>query len=130
VEILIDKGADINAMDEAGHIPLYFAAHEGHTGVVKLLLVSGADANAKEMTYWIAPLQIAVYDGHKNVVEIILAGGADVNAKDKDGGTPLHIAANRGRDDLVKLLLTKCADVDVKEHVGGYTPLHLAVLQG
>ena len=48
VELLIAKGADVNAKDEEyGAIPLHHAAQAGHKEIVELLIAAGADVNAK-----------------------------------------------------------------------------------
>lgn len=47
VELLLTKGADINATDHAGNTALMVASMFGHTEVAQLLLASGADVHAK-----------------------------------------------------------------------------------
>jgi ankyrin repeat protein len=42
VELLITKGANVNAKDEDGVTPLQYAKIEGHTGIVELLRKHGA----------------------------------------------------------------------------------------
>ncbi|MDB4808156.1 ankyrin repeat domain-containing protein [Verrucomicrobia bacterium] len=46
-ELLIAKGADVNAKDEAGRTPLYEAAWQGRGEIAELLIAKGADVNAK-----------------------------------------------------------------------------------
>ncbi|KAK3366315.1 ankyrin repeat-containing domain protein, partial [Lasiosphaeria ovina] len=46
VELLLEKGADIEAVDSDGRTPLYIAAERGHEAVVKLLLEKGANIEA------------------------------------------------------------------------------------
>jgi len=46
-ELLIAKGADVNAENEKGETPLHAAARYGHKAVVELLISKGADVNAK-----------------------------------------------------------------------------------
>ena len=48
-DLLIESGADIHDADAKGITPLMMAAVERHHYLVKLLLLKGVDANAKEM---------------------------------------------------------------------------------
>ena len=46
-ELLIAKGADVNAKYDRGWTPLLWAAREGHKEIAELLIAKGADVNAK-----------------------------------------------------------------------------------
>jgi len=46
VEILLERGADINEKDEYGRTPLHHAATIGNAEVIKILIDSGADTRA------------------------------------------------------------------------------------
>ena len=48
VELLIAKGADVDAKDEDGWTPLHWAVVNGHEETVELLLANGSDVNAKD----------------------------------------------------------------------------------
>jgi ankyrin repeat protein len=130
-ELLLTKGADVNAKDNKGETPLQKAAENGHRDIVELLLAKGADINSKDSYFGGTPLHWAAQQGHRDVVELLLAKGADVNAKDSYfGGTPLHWAvAQQGHRDVVELLLAKGADVNAKNK-DGYTPLRYAKRPG
>jgi len=126
--LLLERGADPNAKDNAGRTPLHFAAFRGHVEVVKLLLERGADPNAKNDAGW-TPLHIAAQEGHVEVVKLLLERGADPNAKNDAGWTPLHKATNEGHVEVVKLLLERGADPNAKDNIG-WTPLHDAAQEG
>jgi ankyrin repeat protein len=87
-ELLIAKGADINAKDNISGTPLFWAALEGNEEVAELLIGQGADVNAAGPKGWTA-LHWAVAMAQKKSVELLIGEGADVNAKDVIYGTPL-----------------------------------------
>ena len=41
-ELLISKGANVNAKDDDGWTPLHYAVREGHTKIIELLKKNGA----------------------------------------------------------------------------------------
>ena len=50
VQAELEKGVDVDEGDDSwpGMTPLHYAADEGHTEVVELLIANGADVNAKD----------------------------------------------------------------------------------
>lgn len=120
---LLSSGADVNARDNRGETPLYFAA-AGSRDLVKLLLANKADVNAQDNN-GDTPLHEAAYTINKDTAELLIAHKADVNAKDNYGDTPLLMAAINDPTDVAELLLANKADVNARDK-GGWTPLRLA----
>ena len=127
-DLLLDKGADINAAKTDGAIPLYIAVEMGHLEIARLLLDRGANSNAA-CTDGATPLLIAAQKGHLEVVRLLLDRGANSNAARTDGATPLHIAAQKGHLEIARLLLDRGAQINAARTTGA-TPLHLAALNG
>jgi len=156
VKLLISKGADVNAEDEDGYTPYYWAVMDAGKDIVELLTAKGAtvistihlaaragdlakvkrfieegtDVDARDKGRE-TPLFSAVQADNSDVAEFLIAKGADVNAKDNGGATPLNLVTRspRGRRDMVELLISKGADVNAKTQ-GGITPLHSACVRG
>ncbi|KAJ8121796.1 hypothetical protein ONZ43_g1841 [Nemania bipapillata] len=61
VRILLDAGADINAVNDAGRTPLHWAAERGKWDIVELLLDRGVDAAIKSTEEDLrTPLELAL----------------------------------------------------------------------
>ncbi len=76
VQVLLDKGADVNAKDNfSSWTALMFAARYGHTTIVQALLDKDADVNAEDDRGWTA-LRFAAAAGHTKIVKLLKQAGA------------------------------------------------------
>jgi uncharacterized protein len=118
VEMLLEKGADVNAKTNEGITALIRASEKGHTETVARLLEKGADVNAKDSDGWTA-LMWASRNGHAETVTILLEEGADVNAKDNYflGSTALDIAIKKEHPEIVKLLKQSIVTQTLPKHL-------------
>jgi len=147
---LISQGADVNAKDEQGSVPLVFAVKEGRKEIVELLLAHGADVNVKDrwgrtpldyarqkkneeiirlLSTKVTSLYQAMQLGDVAKVKVFLEQGADVNAKNENGQTPLLLAAQNNDVNTAKLLISAGADVNIKNNAG-QTSIDIALSQG
>lgn len=112
-QMLVDRGADVNAKDKKGRTPLIAAASTGQLDIVQLLLDKGAEVNAQSKDGATA-LHAAVLFGHKEIVATLLAVGANVNLADGTKNTPLHYAARKGNKEIAELLIANGAEILAK----------------
>ena len=156
VELLLSKGADVNAKNNNNETPIYLATNCGHKDVAELLMAKGGNFNGNSnggMTWlhWAAftgnadfvklakdgdvdsktnqgatPLHWAARYDYKDLAELFLGKGADVNAENDDDETPLHLLTEYGSKAFADLLLANGADINAID-VDGSTPLHRAV---
>lgn len=104
IELLLEKGAQVNARDISGRTALMRAARHGQEEVCKLLIAQGANINAKADDGDTA-LMSATEDNHKEICELLIAHGADVHAKNNKGFTALMTALAWSHKDISKLLI-------------------------
>ena len=87
---------------------LIAAAHLGHDGVVKQLIVAGAPLDHVNNLHWTAAIEAVVLgDGghrHQKTLQSLIAAGANLQLTDRQGNTPLQLAKSRGYGEMVKML--------------------------
>ena len=105
VRVLIAAGADINARDSWGQMPLHYAACHGvplaarpltprfdvsdATQALELLLGAGANVSARINVLGMTPLHCAAEGGCAYAIEPLIRAGALVNERDARNMTPL-----------------------------------------
>lgn len=130
--VLLDAGAQVDAVDKEKNTPLHYAATIGKVDTIKLLIKEGANVDAKQEK-GMTPLHWACHKGHDAAVKILLDAGADEDDKAAGGATPLCCAASRGHFGCAKVLLKRGADPNLAADSwdgGSGTPLQLARSHG
>ncbi len=116
VDLLINKGADVNAKNRRGSTPLHWAIHD--EAKVRLLLAKGADVNAKQAQGRTPLFLVAMLGDSVSTMRLLFARGADPNLASANGQTPLMMAAARGNVEGMQLLIERGAKVDARDGAG------------
>lgn len=116
LQLLISKGAGVNAKNCRGSTPLHWAIHD--EAKAQLLLAKGADVNAKQ-AQGRTPLYLAAMLGNGlSTIRLLLSKGADPNIGAVNGQTPLMLVAARGDVAGMPLLIKQGAKVDTRNGAG------------
>lgn len=91
VEMLLSRGARVNATNMGEDIPLHLASAHGHLDVVLMLIKAKSDVNAQN-EHGCTPLHYACFWGYQHIAEELVNHGALVSLANKDGDTPLDKA--------------------------------------
>jgi ankyrin repeat protein len=132
LELLLDGGADIDAVDHLRRTPLLLAVDEGQTEVVRLLLKRGASSEGapsgdRRRT---RPLIQAASFGFDEIAQLLIEAGANLESSGgRPHSTPLSAAARAGHLSTVNLLLDAGADRKATLH-GGVTAADVAERAG
>ena len=129
VNVLVERGADVNVRDNQGYTALLHAIEARHAQVEQVLLNHPKlDPNARGLN-GITALSSYTWRDRKDAVQKLLDLGADANAQDNDGDSALHGAAQSGNVEILNMLLAKGANPNLKNKEGG-TPLMWAAVFG
>jgi ankyrin repeat protein len=121
VQLLLEHGADAEALDDQESTPLHRASLSGHARIARILVELGANAEARDICGQ-SPLDVASGWGRVEVAQVLLEHGADVNAQGPGNCTPLHYANG---EEVTRILLKYGADVNPL-NIDGEPPLHVA----
>ncbi len=102
-ELLVARGASVNALRPGDSSPLHEAAYMGRLHAVKLLVARGATVDARDCDLR-TPLHKAAWQGRTEVVKFLLAQGADAKARDLEGRDPVAWALRCKHKRLAELL--------------------------
>ncbi|MDR3192810.1 MAG: ankyrin repeat domain-containing protein, partial [Treponema sp.] len=123
IEIIINQGARLSAIDAKGRNPLRLAVDQEAWNSAKLL----ADAGADPFTVagdGMSPGELALVKGQVGVQALF--SGRAIHARDASGNTILHYAARYGNPELISLLLELGANKDLK-NIAAERPADIAI---
>lgn len=129
---LLERGADVHAMDKVGRTPMLEVARHGNAGHVQCLLAHGANINDQDRHRQSA-LHLAVGRGWNDFVTFLLDNGADANAQNLTGRTPMHLAAAIHDSANMSSTLIERSQTRVELNIqdeNGRSPLHLVAMEG
>ncbi|HEY0562586.1 MAG TPA: ankyrin repeat domain-containing protein [Methylophilus sp.] len=104
--ILLNAGADVNAIDRMGMSPLLLACgktSQGYKELAELLINKGANINIQDKLGY-TPLLLSLSGGDVGIAMLLIERGADITAKTRDGENALSLAEKADYPHIVRLL--------------------------
>ena len=122
VAVLVQYGADVNAVNNGGEAPLQRAVFhlsvwsvpECYT-IMEMLVDNGAKVNARDRSGQCA-LHFAAFRGDVEALDRLLGYGARIDNADQDGRTALWFAARSGHCKATSFLIERGAQVNVQDY--------------
>ncbi|XP_038622683.1 transient receptor potential cation channel subfamily A member 1 [Tachyglossus aculeatus] len=130
IQKCLEHGAQVDLEESGKCTALHFAATQGSTEIVKLMITYAGDdrmVNAENGNKETLLHRASLFD-HYDLAEYLISKGANIDSIDCEGRSPLLLATASASWNIVNLLLAKGANVEIKDNLGRNF-LHLAVLQ-
>ena len=129
VRLLLENGADIDAIDKNGKTPLNYAMSANSTETIEELIKRGANPDIKD-EHGNLPSHYLDHLAQRNFSEErfinFLGGDLNSNIQNRYNQTPLHYAARNNSLDTLKFLLEKGDNIEAKDKFGA-TALFYAI---
>ncbi|KAJ7311918.1 hypothetical protein JRQ81_006238 [Phrynocephalus forsythii] len=128
IDLLVSKGAVVNATDYHGSTPLHLACQRGYQSVTLLLLHYKARNEIQDNNGNTA-LHLACTYGHEDCVKALVyydIHSCKLDIGNEKGDTPLHIAARWGYQGIIEVLLQNGASPHIENRMKE-TPVQCAL---
>jgi ankyrin repeat protein len=131
VELLIEKGADVNSQNSSGKTAVMLAAFSGKLPIIKELRNNNASYKLLDNS-GLSVLHYGVDGGNLDAIRyLLLDPDVDINARDNPSGwTPLmRVASINGNKNIAEVLIKEGADVNLLDKENK-SALMIAVING
>jgi ankyrin repeat protein len=134
-KMLLEKGAELDVVTDAGYTPFMWALTNGASEKVALMLLEAGANPDPDITPRVSfgkktsPMILASTNGMNAVVEALLSKKVRIDVADGEGRTALKEAAHHGHAEIVDMLIDAGADVNIADSEG-WTPLIASVSKG
>ncbi|XP_026856782.2 ankyrin repeat domain-containing protein 27 isoform X1 [Electrophorus electricus] len=128
IDLLVSKGAAVNATDYHSLTPLHLSCQKGYQSVTLLLLHYKATTDAQD-NYGNTPLHLACMYGHEDCVKALVhydLPACRLDVQNDKGDTALHVASRWGYEGIMEVLLENSAST-LLHNKAGQSPLHCAL---
>ena len=111
----LEEHPEVILISDDDHLTgLHVAVDFNHFEIMKLLIESGSDPNAKTLESGLTPLHLAVRNKNLEAVDFLLDRQADVNIKNRLDFTPLHVSVINNDIEMTRLLLLWSANPNIE----------------
>lgn len=103
IDLMIQRGVNVNFCSQSGDTPLHQAAYYGETDIANLLIQHGAGIDITNRSGE-TPLIIAAQRGQTTTVNLLIQRGADLDITSNSGCTALMAAINHKKQAAYRIL--------------------------
>ena len=120
-KMLIQNGANVNAVNQNSLTPLHLAVNDDEIDVAKILIENGANIELQD-NEGLTPFHQAYSKNDSEFAKLLIQNGANIDAIDVEGDTALHYAVDNNQIIWVNFLLENGANLNIK-NLNGDIPL-------
>ncbi|KAI4871427.1 hypothetical protein NFI96_013053 [Prochilodus magdalenae] len=117
IDVLMRKGAEIQALDKSGANAIYYASRHGHVETLKFLHEKKCPLDIQDKSGETA-LHVAARYGNVDVVQYLCSIHANPDLTDREHETPLHCAAWHGYSAVARVLCEAGCNVNAQNREG------------
>ena len=129
MEILVDKGADVNMQDSTGCTAVWHAVDTNQIGIARACLEAPSCDVSAENTLKLTPLYAAALHGNIDILTMIVNRGSIIDSKQLQGATALFVPCVTGSYATTKFLLQHGANPNIIDD-DYYSPLYISLVKG
>lgn len=129
-KLLIDYGANVNAVTPSKMTPLHISVLENHVHIVQLLLENNANVHLREEGNRETPILLACSLGHTKIIQLLEERDANIEDVDENGNNGFMLACENGHVETIRYLLQSGHSPNCRNKFNSWTPLHFAASQG
>jgi len=118
LDLLIERGADVNGCDKSKRTALMYAAMAGREAILGALLAHGAKVDALDSSGRTALME-ACQSGRTQTARLLLNAGADTSLRDNNLADALTLACRANHTEIVQLLGGSCEKAVLDEGRSG-----------
>lgn len=123
--LLLDNGANVDAVCSEGQTALHYAAKNDSMGIINLLLDHGASVNREDLDGQ-RPLAVAIVSENLPAARVLLERGAENAIGTNPSHLPLNLASTVDMLEIIPTLIQLGADMEGLDNSGN-TPLLNAI---
>ncbi|AYV82281.1 MAG: hypothetical protein Homavirus24_4 [Homavirus sp.] len=130
VKYMIDKGVDLECVNNHGWKPIHFVCRYSTPETIKYLVDKGIDLECTNRDGW-KPIHFVCqcHNGIPEIIKYMIDKGIDLECVNNEKWKPIHLVCRYSTPKMIKYLVDKGVDLECVNN-NGWKPIHLVCSNG